>query len=118
MKTDWALKWITNRERSFAERLIAFACVEGIYFSSSFAFIFRLKSKGLMRGLCMSNDLISRDEGLHTDFACHLIRNLDMRPDESVVRSIVSEAAKIEVRFANGAASTTHVISPTDPISL
>lgn len=103
LKTDWALRWITNRERSFAERLVAFACVEGIYFSSSFAFIFRLKSKGMMRGLCMSNDLISRDEGLHMEFACMLIRDLEQRPDEEVVRAIVRDAVQVEIKFAHGA---------------
>ena len=69
-KADWALKWIDSD--SFAERLIAFAAVEGIFFSGSFCSIFWLKKRGLMPGLTFSNELISRDEGLHCDFACHL----------------------------------------------
>jgi ribonucleoside-diphosphate reductase subunit M2 len=70
-KADWALKWIESSE-SFAERLVAFAAVEGIFFSGSFCSIFWLKKRGLMPGLTFSNELISRDEGLHTDFACML----------------------------------------------
>lgn len=70
-KADWALKWISSSER-FAERLVAFACVEGIFFSGSFCSIYWLKKRGLMPGLTFSNELISRDEGLHTDFACLL----------------------------------------------
>jgi ribonucleoside-diphosphate reductase subunit M2 len=66
-KADWALKWISSKESSFAERLVAFAAVEGIFFSGSFASIFWLKKRGLMPGLTFSNELISRDEGLHTD---------------------------------------------------
>ena len=73
-KAEWALKWI-NSQNSFGERLIAFAAVEGIFFSGSFCAIFWLKKRGLMPGLAMSNELISRDEGMHTDFACHLYSN-------------------------------------------
>jgi ribonucleoside-diphosphate reductase subunit M2 len=69
-KADWALSWINNGTASFAERILAYACVEGIFFSGSFAAIFWIKKRGLMPGLTFSNELISRDEGLHTDFAC------------------------------------------------
>ena len=82
-KAQWALKWITANE-SFAERLVAFACVEGIFFSGSFCAIFWLKKRRLMPGLTFSNELISRDEGLHTDFACLLYSMLDKPLVESV----------------------------------
>ena len=101
-KSEWALKWISDRRRSFAERLVAFACVEGIYFSSSFAVIYRLKSQGRMPGLCQSNDLISRDEGLHTEFACLLLKQLQDLPPASVVHQIVGEAVTIELEFTKG----------------
>jgi ribonucleotide reductase beta subunit family protein with ferritin-like domain len=71
-KAEWALKWIEANDSSFAERLVAFAAVEGVFFSGSFCSIFWLKKRGLMPGLTFSNELISRDEGLHTDFACLL----------------------------------------------
>ena len=71
-KADWALKWINDSRASFATRLVAFAVVEGIFFSGSFAAIFCLKKRGLMPGLIFSNELISRDEALHCDFACLL----------------------------------------------
>jgi ribonucleoside-diphosphate reductase subunit M2 len=79
-KADWALTWISDRQSTFAERLIAFAAVEGIFFSGSFASIFWLKKRGLMPGLTFSNELISRDEGMHTDFACLLFSHLRRRP--------------------------------------
>ena len=75
-KAEWALKWI-SADSSFAERLVAFACVEGIFFSGSFCSIFWLKKRGLMPGLTFSNELISRDEGMHTDFACLLYKHLN-----------------------------------------
>ncbi|KAF5325923.1 hypothetical protein D9611_000999 [Ephemerocybe angulata] len=105
-KNQWAAKWITDARRSFAERLVAFACVEGIFFSSSFAVIFWFKEKGVMPGLCQSNDLISRDEGMHTDFACSLLRELRDRPSEYTVQSIVAEAVKIESDFVTDSLST------------
>jgi ribonucleoside-diphosphate reductase subunit M2 len=71
-KAQWALRWCDSAAASFAERMIAFAAVEGIFFSGSFCAIFWLKKRGLMPGLCFSNELISRDEGLHCDFACFL----------------------------------------------
>ncbi|KAL8280133.1 hypothetical protein RQP46_007463 [Phenoliferia psychrophenolica] len=98
-KADWALRWISDEKSTFGERLVAFAAVEGIFFSGSFASIFWLKKRGLMPGLCFSNELISRDEGLHTDFACLLFSHLNYRPDPSLVESIIREAVAIEKEF-------------------
>ena len=97
-KADWAIKWIGS-ESSFAERLVAFACVEGIFFSGSFCAIFWLKKRGLMPGLTFSNELISRDEGLHCDFACLLYSLMNKKLDKSVVLQIVKEAVEIEKEF-------------------
>jgi ribonucleoside-diphosphate reductase subunit M2 len=97
-KGDWAIKWIGS-DRSFAERLIAFACVEGIFFSGSFCSIFWLKKRNLMPGLTFSNELISRDEGLHRDFACLLYSHLNAKLDTEVVTQIVTEAVDIEKEF-------------------
>jgi ribonucleoside-diphosphate reductase subunit M2 len=101
-KAAWALKWITDKRSTFAERLIAFAAVEGIFFSGSFASIFWLKKRGLMPGLTFSNELISRDEGLHTDFACLLFTHLRRRPHPETVEKIIREAVKIEQEFLTG----------------
>lgn len=101
-KADWAMRWISDRHSSFAERLIAFAAVEGIFFSGSFASIFWLKKRGLMAGLTFSNELISRDEGMHTDFACLLFSHLRKRPHPDVVRRIITEAVAIEQEFLTG----------------
>src|ERR1700753_1257096 len=101
-KADWALRWISDKESSFAQRLVAFAAVEGIFFSGSFASIFWLKSKGLMPGLTFSNELISRDEGMHTDFACLLFTHLKRRPHPDTVRRIIIEAVGIEQEFLTG----------------
>ncbi|OLL25153.1 Ribonucleoside-diphosphate reductase small chain [Neolecta irregularis DAH-3] len=98
-KADWALRWIADKKSSFAERLIAFAAVEGIFFSGAFASIFWLKKRGLMPGLTFSNELISRDEGLHTDFACVLFRHLRKRPTKKIVEEIIVEAVSIEEEF-------------------
>ncbi|KAK7038411.1 ribonucleotide reductase small subunit [Favolaschia claudopus] len=98
-KAIWALKWIEDSESSFGQRLVAFAAVEGIFFSASFASIFWLKKRGLMPGLTFSNELISRDEGLHTDFACLLFAHLQHKPEVAVVREIVREAVEIEKAF-------------------
>ncbi|KAI4291676.1 ribonucleoside-diphosphate reductase subunit M2 [Pancytospora philotis] len=95
-KANWAQKWIGSTE-SFATRMVAFACVEGIFFSGSFAAIFWLKKRGLMPGLTFSNELISRDEGLHTDFACLLHKHL--RNKCRNIQEIVREAVEIEKRF-------------------
>ncbi|VDC03126.1 unnamed protein product [Peniophora sp. CBMAI 1063] len=98
-KAAWAQRWIRDDGSSFATRLVAFAAVEGIFFSGSFAAIFWLKKRGLMPGLTFSNELISRDEGLHTEFACLLFSNLTSRPAEDVVSAILREAVDIEKRF-------------------
>lgn len=97
-KADWALKWINNTN-SFAERLVAFAAVEGIFFSGSFCSIFWLKKRGLMAGLSFSNELISRDEGLHCDFACLLYSHLVNKLSEEQIRSIICDAVIIEKEF-------------------
>ncbi|XP_010250716.1 PREDICTED: ribonucleoside-diphosphate reductase small chain [Nelumbo nucifera] len=97
-KAEWALQWIDGSE-SFAERLIAFACVEGIFFSGSFCAIFWLKKRGLMPGLTFSNELISRDEGLHCDFACLLYELLRQKLSEERVKGIVADAVDIEREF-------------------
>jgi len=96
-KANWALNWINNA--SYAERIIAFASVEGIFFSGSFAAIFWLKKRGLMPGLTFSNELISRDEGLHTDFACLMFHHLKNKPSEERIVGIISEAVEIEIEF-------------------
>ncbi|KAJ3764546.1 ribonucleotide reductase small subunit, partial [Lentinula raphanica] len=98
-KANWALRWIRDGEACFGQRLVAFAAVEGIFFSGSFAAIFWLKKRGLMPGLCFSNELISRDEGLHTDFACMLFGLLQRRPDQAIVQEIIREAVQIEQAF-------------------
>ena len=96
-KAQWALKWIESP--SFAERLIAFAVVEGIFFSGSFCSIFWLKERGLMPGLTFSNELIARDEGMHTDFACLLYSMIKNKVDRSIVYQIIDEAVEIEDEF-------------------
>jgi ribonucleoside-diphosphate reductase subunit M2 len=98
-KAEWALHWIADQNSTFAERLVAFAAVEGIFFSGSFASIFWLKKRGLMPGLTFSNELISRDEGLHTDFACLLFSHLRKRPSKQTIQNIITEAVKIEQGF-------------------
>ncbi|KZF26670.1 ribonucleoside-diphosphate reductase M2 subunit [Xylona heveae TC161] len=102
-KADWALRWITDKESTYASRLVAFAAVEGIFFSGSFASIFWLKKRGLMPGLTFSNELISRDEGLHTDFACLIFSHLRHRPSKQVVQNIIVEAVAIEQEFLTDA---------------
>ena len=97
-KAEWALKWIDSE--SFAERLIAFAAVEGIFFSGSFCSIFWLKKRGLMPGLTFSNELISRDEGLHCDFACHLYNeHIENKLPEGRIEEIILSALEIEKEF-------------------
>merc|ERR1712152_85450 len=100
-KANWALNWINNA--SYAERVIAFASVEGIFFSGSFASIFWLKKRGLMPGLTFSNELISRDEGLHTDFACLMFKHVVNRPSQDHILRIVEEAVAIETEFLTDA---------------
>ncbi len=97
-KANWAINWISKG--SFAERLVAFAAVEGIFFSGSFCSIFWLKKRGLMPGLSFSNELISRDEGLHCDFACLLYNNhVNHKLDQAIVAQIITEAVAIEKEF-------------------
>lgn len=98
-KAQWSLDWIHSSNVSFGERLIAFAAVEGIFFSGSFASIFWLKKRGLMPGLTFSNELISRDEGLHCDFAVLLFEHLVQRPSKERIVEIISEAVEIEQDF-------------------
>jgi ribonucleoside-diphosphate reductase beta chain len=96
-KAEWALRWINNG--NFAERLVAFAAVEGIFFSGSFCSIFWLKKRGLMPGLTFSNELISRDEGLHCEFACLLYGMLQNKLSEEQVHTIIRDAVTIEKEF-------------------
>ena len=101
-KADWALRWINKG--SFAERLIAFAAVEGIFFSGSFCSIFWLKKRGLMPGLSFANELISRDEGLHCDFACLLYtRHMVEQLPKETVQTIIADAVRIEKEFVSDA---------------
>ncbi|CAM9310308.1 unnamed protein product [Choristocarpus tenellus] len=102
-KADWALQWCDPELSSFAERIVAFAAVEGIFFSGSFCAVFWLKKRGLMPGLCFSNELISRDEGLHTDFACLLYRKLVNKLSVETVTRIISDAVEIEKEFITSA---------------
>ena len=96
-KANWALRWI--EQGNFAERLVAFAAVEGIFFSGSFCALFWLKKRGLMPGLTFSNELISRDEGLHCEFACSLYHMLKQRLSSDTVHAIISDAVRIEKNF-------------------
>ena len=98
-KADWAIKWIQDNRSSFATRLVAFACVEGIFFSGSFCSIYWLKKRGLMPGLTFSNELISRDEGMHTDFAVCLFKKLLNKTKRSKFVEIIKEAVTIEKEF-------------------
>jgi len=100
-KADWAMKWIENG--NFAQRLVAFAAVEGIFFSGSFCSIFWLKKRGLMPGLAFSNELISRDEGLHCDFACMLYNQLQNKLTVAEVTTIIAEAVEYEKEFVTDA---------------
>ncbi len=98
-KSDWAQKWIHDNRSSFATRLVAFACVEGIFFSGAFCSIFWLKKRGLMPGLTFSNELISRDEALHCEFAVLLYSKLIKKMDKSRIHEIIKEAVEIETEF-------------------
>jgi ribonucleoside-diphosphate reductase subunit M2 len=98
-KADWALKWITDERSNFATRLVAFACVEGIFFSGAFCSIYWLKNRGLMPGLTFSNELISRDEALHTEFAVLLYGKLKQKLSKERIYEIVKEAVDIEKEF-------------------
>ena len=98
-KSDWAQKWIHDNRSSFATRLVAFACVEGIFFSGAFCSIFWLKKRGLMPGLTFSNELISRDEALHCEFAVLLYSKLIKKIDKARIHEIIKEAVSIETEF-------------------
>lgn len=98
MKADWAFKWIES-SNCFAERLIAFAAIEGIFFSGSFCAIFWIKKRGLMPGLTLSNEFISRDEGMHTDFACLLYKHINNKLTNERICEIIDEAVQIEMHF-------------------
>uniref|UniRef100_A0A8D0FQ64 Ribonucleoside-diphosphate reductase subunit M2 n=1 Tax=Strix occidentalis caurina TaxID=311401 RepID=A0A8D0FQ64_STROC len=98
-KADWAMRWIGDKKATYGERVVAFAAVEGIFFSGSFASIFWLKKRGLMPGLTFSNELISRDEGLHCDFACLMFKHLIHKPSEERVKEIIMNAVLIEQEF-------------------
>lgn len=102
-KAEWALKYIEDTESDFATRLVAFAIVEGVFFSSSFCSIYWLKKRGLMVGLTFSNELISRDEGQHTDFACLLYSKLIGKLTQSKVYQMMEEACNIEKEFITDA---------------
>ena len=99
LKAEWAQKWIESRDENFATRLVAFAIVEGIFFSGSFCAIYWLKERGLMPGLTTSNEFIARDEGLHTDFACALYEEIERKLPKAKVHKIIKEAVKIEKQF-------------------
>jgi len=101
-KADWAMKWIGS-DSTFAERLVGFAAVEGIFFSGSFCSIFWMKKRGLMPGLTFSNELISRDEGMHTDFACLLYRYLVNKLSNERILEIITNAVEIELEFVSDA---------------
>ena len=98
-KSDWALRWINDKRSSFYTRLIAFACIEGIFFSGAFCSIYWLKKRGLMPGLTFSNELISRDEALHTEFAILLYNKTQKRYSKQKVHEIIKEAVEIEKEF-------------------
>lgn len=98
-KADWAQKWIHDKRSNFATRLIAFACVEGIFFSGAFCSIFWLKKRGLMPGLTFSNELISRDEALHTEFAILLYKKLVKKLPKQKIEMIIRESVDIEIEF-------------------
>ena len=98
-KADWALKWINDDKATFGTRVIAFAAVEGIFFSGSFCSIFWLKKRGLMPGLCFANELISRDEGLHTEFAVLMHSMLHDKPSKDTILTIIKEAVELEKEF-------------------
>lgn len=100
-KADWALRWIEDKDSCFAKRLVAFACVEGIFFSGAFCAIFWLKERGVMPGLCLSNEFISRDEALHTEFAILLYSMLKNKLSQEMIHTIIKEAVDIEDEFIN-----------------
>jgi len=105
-KADWAIRWMDEKNTTLGERLVAFAAVEGIFFSCSFCAIFWLKKRGLMPGLCTSNEFISRDEGMHTEFACTMVNMLaecGMKPSNETITRIIMDAVETERLFVQEA---------------
>ena len=102
-KADWSIKWIQDKRSTFASRLLAFACVEGIFFSGAFCSIYWLKQRGLMPGLTFSNELISRDEALHTEFAILLYSKLEKKLKKTKVHEMIKEAVNMEKEFITDA---------------
>ncbi len=98
-KCEWGMKWISDKESSFEKRLVAFACIEGIFFSGAFCAIYWLKKRGLMKGLCFSNELISRDEGLHTEFAVLLYTKYCDKIEDNEIYKLFKECVDIEKEF-------------------
>jgi ribonucleoside-diphosphate reductase subunit M2 len=98
-KAKWAMDWMESQDASYAQRLVGFACVEGIFFSGSFCAIYWLKKRGLLPGLTFSNELISRDEGLHTEFAVEMYHKLQNKLSTETITTIIKEAVAIETEF-------------------
>jgi len=113
-KADWAFRWTSDQRSTFAERLVAFAAMESIFFSGSFASTFWLKKRGLMPGLTFSNELTNRDEGMHTDFACLLFSHLKCRPHPDTVKLTITEAVAIEQEFLIGNDKVYNKTNPFD----
>ena len=116
-KAQWELDWMTEKS-SFAKRIVAFAAVEGIFFSGSFCAVFWLKKRGLMPGLCFSNELISRDEGLHTDFACLMYSKLEDKLSNEVVQEIITSAVVAEKKFVTEALPVSLIGMNTELMSI
>ena len=115
LKAQWAQKWLESKTENFATRLIAFAVVEGIFFSGSFCAIYWLKERGIMPGLTTSNEFIARDEGLHTDFACALYEEIEKKVPRTKVHKIIREAVKIEKQFITEALPC-HLVGMNDKL--
>lgn len=112
-KAEWCARWIMTEDAVFAQRLFAFACVEAIFFSASFAIIFWFRSKNILPGLAAANDLISRDEGMHVEFAAMLFSKLKRKPSESIMQNIVREAVHAETVFVRDTIDDTQLVGMT-----
>ena len=108
-KAEWTIRWINDKSASFAQRLIAFAIVEGLFFSASFCAIFWLRERKLLPGLSFANQLISRDESMHTDFACLIYSKLQNRVSTETVIDMIKEAVTIELKFINESISCSMI---------
>ena len=117
-KAEWALRWTDKWNATFAERIIAFAAVEGIFFSGSFCAIFWLKKRGLMPGLCTANEFISRDEGMHCDFACLLYTMLENKLPLARVHEIIAGAVEAELEFITDALPVRLIGMNSDEMSV